>query len=135
VYTQGPPNLSWCPWGVVVSEDRYEWRLALAALAAAFFIWFVTPPRDTEPNPNQHPGERVFQQYCAGCHTRGTSSCPRLEGLADRPTIARGLVNTPDNLRLWIQNPRAIRAGTSMPTLPLTDQQMDDLLDWMLSTY
>ena len=118
-----------------MSEIRHEWRLGLAALAAALFIWFVTPPRDAEINPNQHPGERVFQQYCAGCHTRGTSSWPRLEGLADRPTIARGLVNTPDNLRLWICNPRADRPSTTMPTIPLADQQMDDLLDWILSTY
>jgi cytochrome c oxidase subunit 2 len=105
------------------------------ALAAALFIWMIAPPPNAEPNPNQPPGARVFQQYCAACHTRGTSSCPRLEGLADRPTIAGGLVNTPDNLRLWIQNPRAIRPSTAMPTLPLTDQQLDDLMDWILSTY
>ena len=118
-----------------MSRERYDRRLALVALSAALFIWVITPPPGVVPNPNQPPGERVFQQYCVGCHTRGTSTCPRLEGLSDRPLIAGELVNTPSNLRLWIRDPRAVRPRTAMPSLPLTDQQLDDLVAWMLSTY
>ena len=116
-------------------SNRYEWGIIVASLAAALFIWTITPSREELPKMNQSPGERVFQQYCAGCHSRGASTCPRLEGLADRPLIAGRLDNTPDNLRLWIRDPGAIKRGTSMPTLPLTEQQLDDLLGWILSTY
>jgi cytochrome c oxidase subunit 2 len=43
-----------------------------------------------------------------------------------RETIAAGAArNTPENLRLWIQNPNAIKPGCLMPAMQLRDQDLD----------
>jgi cytochrome c oxidase subunit 2 len=40
-----------------------------------------------------------------------------------RDTIASGAAkNTPDQLRLWIRNPDAIKPGSKMPAMGLSDQ-------------
>jgi cytochrome c oxidase subunit 2 len=43
-----------------------------------------------------------------------------------RETIAAGAApNTPENLRLWIQNPAAFKPGARMPAMGLTDKELD----------
>lgn len=53
---------------------------------------------------------------------------PNLRHLMSRDTIASGAAsNTPANLRLWIQNPNAIKPGSLMPAMNLTDQQLNEV--------
>ena len=43
-----------------------------------------------------------------------------------RETIASGAApNTPTTLRLWIKNPDAIKPGSKMPAMGLSDQDLD----------
>ena len=35
------------------------------------------------------------------------------------------------DLRRWLHDPGAVRAGTAMPRLPLTDPQIDELVVWL----
>jgi cytochrome c oxidase subunit 2 len=43
-----------------------------------------------------------------------------------RDTIAAGAAgNTPEKLLLWIKNPDAIKPGSKMPAMGLTDQEVD----------
>jgi cytochrome c oxidase subunit II len=43
-----------------------------------------------------------------------------------RDTIAAGAaLNTSDTLRLWIQNPDAIKPGSKMPAMGLTEQDVN----------
>jgi cytochrome c oxidase subunit 2 len=43
-----------------------------------------------------------------------------------RATIASGAAeNTRPNLRLWIQNPEAIKPGSLMPAMKLSDADLD----------
>jgi cytochrome c oxidase subunit 2 len=79
-------------------------------------------------------GERVFQSTaCVNCHTiSGTQAIgkfgPDLTHLMSRDTIAAGAApNTPDTLRLWIKNPDAIKPGSKMPAMGLSDQDIDAL--------
>jgi cytochrome c oxidase subunit 2 len=79
-------------------------------------------------------GRRVFESTaCVNCHTvSGTSANgrfgPDLTHLMSRDTIAAGAVtNTPENLRQWIQNPNAIKPGSKMPAMGLSDQDVDAL--------
>jgi len=83
-------------------------------------------------------GRQVFEQAsCAGCHTvRGTSAsgttAPDLTHLMSRTTLAAGvLANTPANLAAWIRNPQAVKPGTPMPAVPLTDADRDALVNWL----
>jgi len=77
-------------------------------------------------------GQRVFESTaCVNCHTvSGTSASgrfgPDLTHLMSRDTLAAGAArNTPENLRLWIQNPDAIKPGSMMPAMGLSDQDVN----------
>jgi cytochrome c oxidase subunit 2 len=49
-----------------------------------------------------------------------------------RTTIAAGAaLNTPDNLRLWIQNPEAIKRGSLMPAMQLSKSDADALVSYL----
>jgi cytochrome c oxidase subunit 2 len=77
-------------------------------------------------------GQRVFESTaCVNCHTvSGTSANgrfgPDLTHLMGRDTLAAGAApNTPENLRLWIRNPDAIKPGSKMPAMGLSDQDVN----------
>ena len=51
---------------------------------------------------------------------------PDLTHLMSRDTLAAGAVaNTPENLRLWIENPEAIKPGSLMPSMGLNEQDLE----------
>jgi cytochrome c oxidase subunit 2 len=51
-----------------------------------------------------------------------------------RATIASGAAeNTPDNLRLWLRTPDAIKPGSLMPAMQLSDADLDALVRYMQS--
>ncbi len=57
---------------------------------------------------------------------------PDLSHLMSRDTIAAGAaLNTPENLRLWIQKPEAIKPGSLMPAMELTDRELDALTAYL----
>jgi cytochrome c oxidase subunit II len=76
-------------------------------------------------------GQRVFESTaCVNCHTvSGTAAKgrfgPDLTHLMSRDTIAAGAAkNTPEQLRLWIRNPDAIKPGSKMPAMGLGDEDV-----------
>jgi cytochrome c oxidase subunit II len=83
-------------------------------------------------------GRHVFETTaCVNCHAiQGTSANgqfgPDLTHLMSRSTIASGAaVNTAENLRLWIQNPDAIKPGSLMPAMKLSDADLDALVRYL----
>jgi len=77
-------------------------------------------------------GRRIFDTTaCVNCHTvTGTGARgrfgPDLTHLMSRDTLASGAApNTQMYLRLWIQNPDAIKPGALMPAMNLDDQDLD----------
>lgn len=82
--------------------------------------------------PEQQAGVKVILQFgCGGCHTipnipgaQGTIG-PNEAGVADRRRIAGGAVpnNNQQDLAKWIMNPPALKPGTAMPKLGLSQQQ------------
>jgi cytochrome c oxidase subunit II len=83
-------------------------------------------------------GKRVFETTaCINCHSIGGTVAdgrfgPDLTHLMSRSTIAAGAaLNTPDNLRLWIQNPDAIKPGSLMPAMKLSDSDLDVLVGYL----
>ncbi|MGA8437881.1 MAG: c-type cytochrome [Candidatus Sulfotelmatobacter sp.] len=84
------------------------------------------------------PGQRIFETTaCINCHTvSGTVANgrfgPDLTHLMSRDTIAAGAApNTPENLRLWIRNPNAIKPGSLMPAMELNEQELDALTAYL----
>ena len=65
---------------------------------------------------------QVFNQLCVACHMldgQGGQVGPALDGVGARKTLAE--------LRTWLHDPAAVKPGTQMPKLPLTDEQIDEL--------
>ena len=92
--------------------------------------------------PNQDEkelaGRHVFETTsCVNCHavggTNGTGRFgPDLTHLMSRRTIAAGAAeNTRENLRLWIENPDAIKLGSLMPAMKLSDADLDALVRYL----
>jgi cytochrome c oxidase subunit II len=87
-------------------------------------------------------GKRVFEATaCINCHAvAGTVATgrfgPDLTHLMTRETIASGAApNTPENLRLWVQNPDAIKPGSLMPAMNLTDSDLDHVTAYLLTLH
>lgn len=83
-------------------------------------------------------GRQIFEHTaCINCHTvSGTPADgrfgPDLTHLMSRTTIAAGAAqNTPENLRLWIQNPDAIKPGSLMPAMKLSDADLEAVVTYM----
>jgi cytochrome c oxidase subunit 2 len=83
-------------------------------------------------------GKRIFETTaCINCHAvKGTVANgrygPDLAHLMSRKTLASGAVaNTTDNLRLWIENPEAIKPGSLMPAMKLNGADLDALVRYM----
>jgi cytochrome c oxidase subunit 2 len=83
-------------------------------------------------------GRRVFETTaCINCHAiSGTVANgrfgPDLTHLMSRTTIASGAAeNTAEKLRLWIQNPDAIKPGSRMPAMQLSDADLDAVVRYM----
>ena len=93
------------------------------------------PVQDTGPISE---GQKIFERTaCINCHAvAGTAANgrfgPDLTHLMSRDTIASGAVpNTQANLRRWIQNPDAIKRGSKMPAMGLSDPELDALTQYM----
>ena len=109
----------------VESEDDFE-------------NWVRTQKLPAKQDAAVIAGRRVFESTaCVNCHaiggTNGTGRFgPDLTHMMSRHTIASGAArNTPENLRLWIQNPDAIKPGSLMPAMKLSDTDLDSLVRYL----
>src|ERR1700722_10933740 len=103
-----------------------------------FAAWVRTQQKPAAEDANAIAGRRSFEgNACMNCHrVDGTSADgrfgPDLTHLMSRATIAAGAAkNTPDNLRLWIQDPSAIKPGSLMPAMKLSDADLDAVVSYM----
>ncbi len=85
-------------------------------------------------------GRRTFESLsCVNCHTiQGTVSQgkfgPDLTHLMSRETIGAGVTtNTPAHLRAWVDDPQTIKPGCLMPSLKLTNTELDQVLAYLRS--
>ena len=97
-----------------------------------FNRWVQSQTQPAHMNSDASEGQRVFETTaCIDCHAvAGTVANgrfgPDLTHLMSRETIAAGAAaNTHDNLRLWIRKPDAIKPGSLMPAMELSDRELD----------
>jgi cytochrome c1 len=103
------------------------------------------PPVRLTPAPNvagdPENGRRLFTAAgCAGCHTLPSVSAatgvsgPVLANVVLRPTLAgEAIAMTPENMARWLLDPSALKPGTAMPSVGLTDQQARDITAFLYS--
>lgn len=103
-----------------------------------FKAWVHEQQQAANQDEKEAAGRHVFESTaCLNCHaisgTNGTGRFgPDLTHLMSRRTLAAGAAeNTPENLRLWIQNPDAIKTGSLMPAMKLSDAELDALVSYL----
>jgi cytochrome c oxidase subunit II len=104
----------------------------------AFAAWVRDQKRTADQDTKEIAGRRVFETTaCMNCHAVGGTAAtgrfgPDLTHLMSRSTIASGAAeNTSENLRLWIENPDAIKPGSLMPAMKLSDADINALLRYL----
>ena len=59
---------------------------------------------------------------------------PDLTHLMSRATIGAGVApNTPENLRAWVNDPAALKPGARMPAMKLSNDQLDQLVAYLVT--
>src|SRR6267143_1493841 len=103
-----------------------------------FKVWIDAQKQPVIQDEKETVGRRVFETTaCVNCHAVGGTNAtgrfgPDLTHLMSRRTIAAGAAeNTNENLRLWIQNPDAIKPGSLMPAMKLSDPDLDALVRYL----
>jgi cytochrome c oxidase subunit II len=103
-----------------------------------FDQWVRAQQRPAADDQTVIAGQRVFETTaCINCHAiAGTAATgrfgPDLTHLMSRRTIASGAAeNTTEKLRLWIENPDAIKPGSLMPAMKLSEADMDALVRYL----
>lgn len=105
-----------------------------------FDRWIEAQRRPAQVDGAASRGRQVFESTaCVNCHAvAGTPASgrfgPDLTHFMSRDTIASGAApNTPENLRLWIRNPDALKPGSRMPAMTLSDQDVNAVADYLES--
>ena len=115
---------------------------AIIQSPADFQAWLTAQqaPAVTPTDPTAAEGAQLFQtRGCAACHTiNGTPAQakvgPNLTHVASRGVIAGSVLeNNADNLRTWLKDPPAVKPGSVMPNLGLTDHELDVLVAYLQS--
>lgn len=86
----------------------------------------ATPSNDGNDVATRTNRPQVYNQMCVACHSlggQGGSVGPALDDIGDRMTK--------DELVVWLENPNAVRPGTTMPKLPLSDAARSELAAYL----
>jgi cytochrome c oxidase subunit II len=107
---------------------------------ADFEKWAAEQQKPAQDNPQLSDAKAVFGSLaCVNCHTvRGTRAVgkfgPDLTHLMSRQTLAAGvLINNPENLRAWVDDPQHAKPGCLMPSMKLTDPELGRVLTYLQS--
>jgi cytochrome c oxidase subunit II len=105
---------------------------------AEFAAWVSQQQQAAVQDQKAAAGKHVFETTsCINCHAvNGTAADgrfgPDLTHFMSRATLASGAIeNTPANLRLWIKTPDAIKPGSLMPAMQLSDPDLDAVVAYL----
>jgi cytochrome c2 len=104
---------------------------ACAVLCLALLSACGDKPAEREvQGGDANTGRLLVSQYqCGACHkipeTRGAGGefGPTLEGFGKLSYIAGRIPNQPERLVAWLMDPPALKPGTAMPAMGLTEQE------------
>ena len=105
-----------------------------------FEKWTAAQQQLPVDDPQARAGRDVFfTTSCINCHTiKGTKAMgtfgPDLTHLMSRETLGAGTVpNTAEKLRDWVRDPQTIKEGCNMPNMQLTDNELDQIVAYLLT--
>ncbi|MGC4064782.1 MAG: c-type cytochrome [Polyangiaceae bacterium] len=132
------------------SLDESMPKLALTEADAADIAALLGGPEDREDRAhgNRERGERLFSiKGCSNCHAVGNAERPPMAEVPvtmAREARLRGIRLAPDlgftsqratirSMRAWLQAPSAIKPDSAMPDIPLSSDEIDDLVTYIQS--
>lgn len=106
----------------------FEWvgQVDLNGFPPAPTLASTAAPSATSTAPHDDGRPQVFGQMCVACHAvdgRGGNVGPALDGVGDRYDA--------EYLERWLHDPAAVKQGTQMPRLPLSDEQISELTTYL----
>jgi cytochrome c oxidase subunit 2 len=113
--------------------------LVVAQAPEEFLAWEqnaltrARPPHDEAAARGAHD---FATMTCVKCHDiagngEGARAGPDLTHLAERATLGAGVMkNSPAELDRWLKDPQAIKEGSHMPNVQLTDAQVADFVTY-----
>jgi cytochrome c oxidase subunit 2 len=122
---------------------QHAWMriLVVADEPAKFEEWqrAQLKPAQAPINDAAAKGLALFQtSTCINCHAiRGVAGAdlrvaPDLTHVGSRKQLAAGILeNTPANMRSWLKSPQHIKPGALMPDFDFTDEQLDQLSEYL----
>jgi cytochrome c oxidase subunit 2 len=97
-----------------------------------FERWLENEAKPAVDDPAAAAGKSAFlAQSCVNCHrVRGTTAqgtyAPDLTHLMSRQSLAAGMTpNTPEALRLWVDDPQKVKPGCLMPAFGMGERDRD----------
>ena len=110
-----------------------------AAVVGAAVLGGCTPSKAKQPVPGDADAgvSTITRHACGSCHQiPGVQAAnglvgPPLGGVAARVYLAGHLLNTPDNMILWLRKPQAVFPGNAMPDLGLSDKEARDVAAYL----
>ena len=122
-----------------------RWVLPLALAGTGLLILSLVPLAPAAVDPGGAPpavsavvtedpaacGRALFQaKGCVGCHQHREVNPG--SGVSVGPDLSSRSLE-PDFLRSWLKDPAAVRPGTQMPNLHLSDQEIEALIAFLVS--
>ena len=108
--------------------------------AGDFEKWAAAQREPPVDDPQTRAGRDVFfATACINCHAIGETKArgtfgPDLTHLMSRETLGAGTVpNTAEKLRAWVRDPQTIKEGCNMPNMQLTDNELNQIVAYLLS--
>ena len=105
-----------------------------------FEKWVEAQQREAANDIQVKAGRDIFfSTSCVNCHRiKGTEANgkfgPDLTHLMGRQTLGSGAApNTAEMMRSWVRNPQGIKEGCYMPDMQLTDEEMDQVVRYLLT--
>ena len=121
---------------------QYDFNEEQLNQLVAFFEWVgnidtngfppepnIAPPGETSPQATVATGSQAplkFSQMCVACHSvgaQGGTFGPALDGIGSKRDAAY--------LDRWLQNPKAVKADSKMPTIPLSDAERQSIVEYL----
>jgi cytochrome c oxidase subunit 2 len=107
---------------------------------AEFEQWVTAQKAAAASDAQVKAGQTIFlSTSCVNCHTvNGTTANgkfgPDLTHLMSRDTLGSGAaLNNPEKLRQWVRDPQELKEGCYMPDMQLTDEELNQLVAYLLT--
>jgi len=105
-----------------------------------FQKWVAAQKQPPVDDPQLRVGrDAFFSTSCINCHAvKGTKASgkfgPDLTHLMSRETLGSGTIaNSQENLKTWVHDPQRIKPGALMPDMQLTENELNQIVAYLLT--